>query len=57
MKSLNESKALRNLIKNESLKMFDNDYDVLYQMIKDEKLENNLTFRQILIKNLGSEAL
>jgi len=57
VKSLNESKALRNLIKNESLKMFDNDYDVLYQMIKDEKLENNLTFRQILIKNLGSEAL
>lgn len=57
VKSLNESKALRDLIKNESLKMFDNDYDVLYQMIKDEKLENNLTFRQILIKNLGSEAL
>ena len=27
----------------DSWKMFDNDYDVLYQMIKDEKLENNLT--------------
>ena len=57
VKSLNESKALRDLIKNESLKMFDNDYDVLYQTIKDEKLENNVTVRQSLIKNLGNEGL
>lgn len=57
VKSLNESKGLRDLIKSESLKMFDNDYDVLYQTIKDEKLENNITVRQSLIKNLGSEAL
>ncbi|MRX67742.1 hypothetical protein SAMN06265349_105115 [Flavobacterium resistens] len=57
VKSLSESKSLRDLIKNESLKMFDNDYEVLYQMIKDEKLENNLTVRQSILQNLGNEDL
>ncbi|MDR7372047.1 hypothetical protein [Flavobacterium aquidurense] len=57
MKSLKESKMLRDLIKNESLKMFDNDYEVLYQIIKNEKLENNLTVRESILKNLGSEEL
>ncbi|WP_052259394.1 hypothetical protein [Flavobacterium sp. KMS] len=57
MMSLNESKALRDLIKNKSLEMFDNDYDVLYQMIKDEKLENNVTVRESILKNIGDENL
>lgn len=57
MMSLKESKSLRDLIKNESLKMFDNDYEVLYQMIKNEKLENNLTVRESILKNIGSESL
>ncbi|MFH6944505.1 hypothetical protein [Flavobacterium sp. FlaQc-50] len=57
VKSLAESKALRDLIKNKSLEMFDNDYEVLYQMIKDERLEGNITVREIILKNLGSEAL
>ncbi len=57
MASLNESKSLRDLIKNESLKMFDNDYEVLYQMIKDERLENGITVRQLILKNLGDENL
>ncbi|UUF14632.1 MULTISPECIES: hypothetical protein [Flavobacterium] len=57
VKSLNESKALRDLIKNESLKMFDNDYEVLYQMIKNETLENNLTVRNLILKNLENENL
>lgn len=55
MVSLNESKSLRDLIKNKSLEMFDNDYEVLYEMIKNEKLENGLTVRQSLVKNIGSE--
>lgn len=57
MTSLNESKALRDLIKNKSLEMFDNDYEVLYQMIKNEKIENNITVRESILKNLGSESL
>lgn len=57
MKSMRESKSLRDLIKNESLKMFDNDYEVLYQVIKDEKIENNITVRQSILENLGSESL
>jgi len=57
VKSLVGSKSLRDLIKKESLKMFDNDYEVLYQLIKDEKLENNITVRESILKNLGSEAL
>lgn len=57
VKSMAESKSLRDLIKNESLKMFDNDYEVLYQMIKNETLENNVTVRNLIIKNLGSENL
>lgn len=55
MVSLNESKSLRDLIKNKSLEMFDNDYEVLYEMIKNEKLENGLTLRESLLKNIGSE--
>ena len=38
----------RNLIKNEALKMIDNDYDVLYQLVKDEMLEDNITFEQYI---------
>ncbi|MDX6189930.1 hypothetical protein SGQ83_11265 [Flavobacterium sp. Fl-318] len=37
--------------------MFDNDYEVLYQMIKDERLEGNITVREMILKNLGNEAL
>ncbi|QSB28141.1 hypothetical protein [Flavobacterium sp. CLA17] len=57
VKSLKESRVLRDLIKNESLKMFDNDYEVLYQIIKNERLENNISVRESLLKNLGSESL
>lgn len=57
MLTLNDSKALRDLIKKKSLEMFDNDYEVLYQMIKNEKLENNLTLRENILKNLGNENL
>ncbi|MDQ1167309.1 hypothetical protein [Flavobacterium sp. SORGH_AS_0622] len=57
MKSLNKSKALRNLIKNESLKMFDNDYEILYQLIKNKELESGKTVREIILENLSDEAL
>ncbi|MEW7401483.1 hypothetical protein [Elizabethkingia anophelis] len=35
-KALTTNSDLRDFIKNEALKKFDNDYDVLYQMVKDE---------------------
>lgn len=57
VKSMHESKALRNLIKNESLKMFDNDYEVLYYMIRDEKVENGITVRDLIFKNLDDGSL
>ena len=28
--------------------MIDNDYDVLYQLVKDEMLEDNITFEQYI---------
>lgn len=37
-------RQIRNFIKAEALKKFDKDYDVLYQLVKDNKLENGETF-------------
>jgi hypothetical protein len=42
--ALQNEPSLRAFIKNEALKQFDNDYDVLFQLVKDTKLENNKTF-------------
>ena len=47
----------RNLIKNEALKMIDNDYDVLYQLVKDEMLEDNITFEQYIGKYIEMDKL
>jgi hypothetical protein len=55
-KGLAESPALRQLIKNEALQMFDNDYDVLYLKIKDTKLATGQTVRELLLQYLESEA-
>lgn len=38
-KAIKDSKELRQIIKTESIKQFDNDYDVLYQLIKDKEIE------------------
>jgi hypothetical protein len=51
MKSLNESQILRDLIKNEALKMFNKDYEVLVYTIKDNRLENGMTLEETLNKN------
>ncbi|KZS39653.1 hypothetical protein AWE51_08355 [Aquimarina aggregata] len=56
-KSLNESVSLRMLLKEESLKKFDNDYDVLYHMIKDRQLLDGKTLRTTLENHLGEEKL
>lgn len=41
---------LRNFIKQESLKQFDKDYDVLYQIVKDTEINNGETLRSKLLK-------
>lgn len=51
MKSLNESQLLRDLIKNEALKMFNKDYEILVYTIKDFRLENGMTLEETINKN------
>jgi len=53
--AMKESPALRELIKNKSLEKFNKEYEVLYQFIKDEKVENGLTVRGLLLKHLKNE--
>lgn len=54
---LNEYQEVRSFIKNEALKKFDNDYDILYLLIKDEVLSCGLTFEEILLKHLNPKVL
>lgn len=51
MKCLNQSEVLRELIKEEALKMFNKDYEVLVYSIKDNRLESGLTFEELINKN------
>ena len=55
--ALKESEPLRSLLKQEALKMFDNDYDVLYQLIKNNNLSEGLTLRSLIEKYVGDEKL
>lgn len=50
-----ESQPLRKFLKKEALKMFDKDYDILYQLVKNDKLSNGKTFREILLKNFSNK--
>ncbi len=49
-KVFNNSKEVRELIKAEALKMIDDDYDVLYMLVKDIKLKDNSTLESSLSK-------
>ncbi|MFD2186361.1 hypothetical protein [Aquimarina celericrescens] len=55
--ALGESESLRSLLKQEALKMFDNDYDVLYQLVKHSQLSEGMTFRSLIESYLGNEKL
>jgi hypothetical protein len=46
---------LREIIKKQALEMFNEDYEVLYEMIRDELIENNLTVDELITKNLGDK--
>ena len=51
-----KEKGVRALIKEEALKKFDQDCDVLYQMIKDRPVGEGKTFRQVLLEHAGNES-
>ena len=48
--AVTDEPSVRELIKSEALKMFNNDYEVLYHMVKDRKVDAERTFREVLMK-------
>lgn len=54
-KSLKESKELRALLRTKALEMIDEDYDVLFALIRDEVLVSKLTVRELLAKHLKNK--
>ena len=54
---LNESEGVRKLIKEEAIKQFDYDYDVLYMLVKDKKLRGGGTLEEFLSKYMSKENL
>ena len=50
-KAVSQNEQMREFLKKEALKQFDKDYDVFYPYIKDQKIDGNSTFRDILISN------
>lgn len=48
-------KNIREFIKHEALKQIDNDYDVIYHYVKNEKMANGLTFSEGLAKFCDGE--
>ena len=56
-KVLKDSPAVRKLIKDEALKQIDFDYDVLYLLVKDERLSDNTTLEEQLLKYVDPELL
>ncbi len=55
MKCIKQSPKLRKLIKNEALKMFNKDYEVLVYRIIDIELENGKTFEKFINDNTEDE--
>ena len=55
--AMKDSPALRELIKKEALVRFNKEYEVLYQFIKEERVENGLSVRRLLLKYFENEAI
>lgn len=49
-KAVYNSKDIRDFIKNEAQKQFDNNYDVLYGLVKDQQLPSGETFGEAIAK-------
>lgn len=56
-KAIYENIELRRFIKEKAIQQFDNDFDVFYPILKNEEVENNGTFRNILLKYTTEEEL
>ena len=54
IQAMKESQMLRDLLKTEALKMFNKEYDVLYLLIKDKRLENT-SVEELMVKHLGGK--
>ncbi len=56
--AVNEEAALRPFLKKEGMKMFDNDYDILYLSVKDEIVTaDGLSFYQLITKHASNPSL
>jgi len=55
-KAVASEPAVRRFLKTEAQKMMDEDYDVVYHLVKDIPLDNNHTFRENLLPYFSSEA-
>jgi hypothetical protein len=53
--ALDDNPSLRSFLKQEALKQFNNDYDILYHMIKDSKVSTKETIHTLLTRYAGSE--
>ena len=53
--AMKESPELRNMIKSEAQERFNKEYELLYQFIKEEKVENGLSVRELLLKYFEKE--
>lgn len=56
-KVLAESQDVRSLIKDEALKKIDHDYDVLYQLVKNNRLADGSTLESNLLKYIDASDL
>ncbi len=56
-KLLKESEAARHVIKKEAIKKINYDYDVLYDLIKDEIIENGESFENALLRYVDESDL
>jgi hypothetical protein len=55
-KAVASEPAVRRFLKTEAQKMMDEDYDVVYHLVKDTPMDNNHTFRETLLSYFSSEA-
>lgn len=55
VKALADHDRLRTLLKSEALKMFDNDFDVFYHLVKDLEVESGMTTRELLLSYFEDE--
>ncbi len=55
--AVDQSEALRSFLKEEALKMFNNDYDILYAMVKEKPLSNGQSFRELLLEYITEDRL